>query len=77
MGRRDDANGEGEDAASEANRKKTIEQMQQRKRKVEEDPNDYKRKEKKAPQLTQKERETLALERLKKKREGIIIILKI
>lgn len=57
--------------ASKANRKKTIEQMQQRKRKVEEDPNDYKRKEKKAsPQLTQKERETLALERLKKKREG-------
>ena len=55
--------------ASKAHRKKTIEQMQQRKRKVEEDPNDYKRKEKK-PQLTQKERETLALERLKKKREG-------
>ena len=64
------ANGEGEERSlRKRTEEEAIEQMQQRKRKVEEDPNDYKRKEKK-PQLTQKERETLALERLKKKREG-------
>ena len=62
-------NGEGKDARSLRKRTERRRSNRCNERKVEEDPNDYKRKEKK-PQLTQKERETLALERLKKKREA-------